>query len=255
MILIRRPWTRQPQGTDYGINPQWAARGCQAVALRGRVLGKSTRIPGVLTATPRGVGPSYLQSSTGVDLGVPCTATTWSLLLVVRLVSSSGYDYAFSGTGGGSSLSLADSDFSPSRLLVYVGGKRHVGSAMGIVVGETAVIAYRANGAGSTFSFFKNGEKATDSSTGTWAGVGNWAIRDIVGDARHQEIVPLIAIFPSVALSDVELRALTLQPYSVISSLVQIIPGQAASSGLPTLTALTASNITTSGWRATLTAA
>lgn len=272
MILIRRPWTRQPQqqaalstrliravAAWTGAHPQIGLDGFSWT--RSSSLTNAVEVPGRIVNFVGSTTNAFTRS------GISTSAQTRYFGLAVFRWAS-GASNNFPQLMG---LSTANSGFRiGSSETGSIGSTTGIGLVKGsVVVLPTititsdiwyALVASHRQDTGKYYMAVKSLDGGTvirttaTNTLASTAGNGNAGVgisRTDFSGAWNGGIALAVQAFDWV--EEAVARKFLDNPWAIFEDLVYPVP--TAVSGLPTLTALTASNITTSGWRATLTSA
>ena len=280
MILIRRPWTRQPPATRKPAIGSPLCAGLSALfdcGLATELISgqRASNRTSSLVARPLGQPDDYSGGSNQQYPHIDAYAITGPLTIVCALELDALSQYSAIISKQATTTTYAPyewrlSDSATDGKMAFLRSKT-VGyrpwKASSAIVSASAstvqVLAMRSNGSvvETPVDAFVNGVKTalttTYTDTGAIADNGSstvWIGRRYDGATYLDGRIYYVALWAR-GLSDAEIGVLSQNPWSVYAPRRIDVPVSGISSGLPTLTALTASNITTSGWRATLTAA
>lgn len=250
-IVIRRPWTRQPQTVAQLNQDLVSSFGLQDVFLRGRSIVGGVVLPGALGVNVNGVGPNHEAPTTYLNAKVQFDPSAWSVILSATFVTLGGYSYyIYSSSTNLRAISLADSDFSPARLQIYAGAK-YFSPSLYVSAGETATIGFGWDGA--KLYFAKNGiiESVNGATMGAQDG---WGFKGIAGNLPTVRATH-IAFFKR-CLTESKFAELTLNPNLLFAPQTRRIWVPSAAAGVPTLSASTyvPGSLTSTGWRPQVTA-
>lgn len=267
MIQIRRPWTRQPQTptklstTGIGAKCFWAINPAVGLAVTRNGTFYKLSVTGAKKVPSRagfgfGFGSTYGTATsdrvTAADFSPPTGGiSVFARYYVASGASASGRIFEFSGInwvsqcGGDSGRNTTSGSYqyaTPTGI-----GTTGITRSVGFVFPEPAAAPYAfIEGASVSNTASANGIAPSVSASGTIY-LGNRAALD----RSFSGVLYELSFFDSV-LSPGEFLALHNNGNLIYEPQRTYVPMSAASSGLPTLTALTASNITTSGYRATV---
>lgn len=259
MILIRRPRTQWPPGVPR-VDQRWIARGLKSLYVLRSDIWQTNLVTGRVGGAVAGAGPTFpdgwlltpgtadvgatLEHGLSVDVALPISIVVgWTR--VSGVVSWSLLDNAVLWTGW----------YGQSTGEVIVTNSNSFDGALALASHNVAfshVAANNLRGSAGRGVVTDSSVTAPSSVSPTTVALG-WARLSTGGNAAVARFTHWGAF--QGQLTDSELQELGAYPMRLLEPQRIFVPMQVASSGLPTLTALTASNITTSGWRATLTAA
>jgi hypothetical protein len=259
MGLIRTPWTRQPQSL-VGINKRlWPGRSQTLLpSLNGYVLGTGTwttftnpnspfqnikrlgRALGYRPNSSTSVGECFIWGSGNFDIG-----SNGSMIAIVDLNTTGYNSFAMYGGSNWGLLVGLKSD-GVSVVARYVDSPTTSSYESSITVPTIPINTPYVIGAvksGASISVFYGGQKATTSG-------GNGGIRRTEGSGLGAEIsnnfgsVSLASVTESI-IADVDMHYLVAHPWEIFEPLSrQIWVGPSAATGIPTLSAATAIDVT-----------
>lgn len=271
MIQIRRPWTRQPQATVEAareLDTVLTGAGARGIVEGGIGAGVNT-LKGApfsligasnFSSVASAAGRALKSSGSGSYLfrTNPITSGPRSLLLVFTPTSTGvtrGLWSTASAANQGQPRVLLQLNNSDLRL--YIGG-RYAITLSGVVEADkqlSVALSISSIDGLSAYSAILAANGVVGVASGTNSDAATFSdIKEYILGGYSTSAIGSLALFGTANAVWPDVAARSLQPWAYAFCKRPLhIPRSAA--GLPTLTALTASNITTSGWRATLTAA
>ena len=255
MLILERPWTRQPQIAAL-LNPKWSRliSHCAYGNATYNVAAKQFEVTaGTLARTPTvaGVALDPTASAGNYIAAIPPQTGTWTILSAIITTALSSTEQIIAADDAASNRLFQFRTESGGTLkLIYFGT---LGNAQPTVTGLAAnslnVVAAVANVGSSAepaCTAWANGKKgSTVGSAGvtkTWGAFpGTWFERSGGEHGAHKSLLRVIF---NVPLLDSELASLTLNPWQLFAPRRIYIPTATAAATAPTITALSARSIT-----------
>lgn len=256
MILIRRPRTQWPPGVPR-VDQRWIARGLKSLYLLRSDIWKINLVTGLVGGAVAGSGPTF----TSGWLQTPGTVSVGATLqhgLSVDIAPPISIVAGWQRLSGVASWSLLDNVaewtgwYGQSTGEVIVTNSNSFDGALALASHNVAfshVAANNLRGSGGTGVIVDSTATTPSAVSPTTVALG-WARRSGEDNAAAARFTHWGAF--QGALTDDELQELGAYPMRLLEPQRIFVPMQVASSGLPTLTGITLSNITTSGYRATV---
>ena len=226
MILLRKPWTRQPQIAT-GINPRFAS-GIKVVLSgavnEGRVNLVASPSPPTVSGTPSqtqtiaGKTIRFQNATDGLYWPTTTDVSQWSLLIDVRFYydgASNGFaQWAETTSSSGTPRFNLNNNLGDIRLFWNAGQRfTDVGEA---AVGKRATIVLRYDG--TTLYYYRNGIRQTYTSGGTNTGSHIWFGNGYSGSAGQDTSV---GAWWESCLSDTDAMELSIDPWQIFQPITR----------------------------------
>lgn len=256
MILIRSPRSQWPPGLPR-VDPRWVARGLKSLYVLRSDIWKINLVTGQAGGSVVGSGPSFvngwLQTPGTVDVGATLAhGLSVDIALPISIVAG------WTRISGVVSWSLLDNTtlwtgwYGQDAGTVRATNSNSFDGSINLASQNAAFAHVAANnlrGSGGSGIIVDTTVAAPSSVSPTTVALG-WARRDTGDNAAVARFTHWGAF--QGALTDAELQELGAYPMRLLEPQRIVVPVSALASSLPTLTGITLSNITTSGYRATV---